>query len=133
MRDPRIAGLIAVYSVALVVILAVAALRGDGSGGEEAQAAVTRPAARAVAARPLTVAWGGDVTLGSAYGLPPSSGWPLLAPLASTLRAADVAAVNYEGTLGVGAGSKCGSPARTNCYAFQAPPANARTLRRAGI
>ena len=133
LRDPRIVGLLAVYSVALVVIFAVAALRGGDSSEGEAQAAVARPAARAVSARPLTIAWGGDVTLGSSYGVPPALGWPLLAPLASTLRAADVAAVNYEGTLGVGGGSKCGSPARADCYAFQAPPANARSLRRAGI
>ncbi len=132
MRDPRIIGLIAVYSVALVIILAVAALRGGGSDGGEAQAAVARPAARS-APRELTIAWGGDVTLGSAYGLPPGAGWPLLAPLASTLRAADVAAVNYEGTLGVGGASKCGLAARGDCYAFQAPPANAGSLRRAGI
>ena len=53
--------------------------------------------------------------------------------LARLLTPADFAAVNYEGTLGEGGASKCGFPAREDCYAFQAPPANARSLRRAGV
>src|SRR4051794_5702213 len=130
LRDPRIYGQVVVYSVLLVVIVAVALLRGGESAAGEVKAAAVAKAHREA---PLTIAWGGDVTLGSAYGLPPEGGWGLLAPLARTLRAADIAAVNYEGTLGTGGGSKCGLPARANCYAFQAPPANARSLSRAGV
>jgi hypothetical protein len=129
MRDPRVYGQIVVYAVALIAIVAVGLAR----GGEPASGEVVARAARHHEPKPLTIAWGGDVTLGSAYGLPPDGGWGLLAPLASVLRRADVAAVNYEGTLGVGGASKCGLPPRADCYAFQAPPANARSLRRAGV
>ena len=55
-------------------------------GGDEGVAVTRQPEA---AARVITIVWGGDVTLGSAVGQPPRAGWPLLAPLASTLRAAD--------------------------------------------
>jgi hypothetical protein len=81
----------------------------------------------------VTIAWGGDVTLGSSYGQPPARGWPQLAPVARVLRSADLAAVNYEGTFAPGGPSKCGGPDRDNCFAFQAPPANAGTLARAGV
>ena len=30
------------------------------------------------AAAAVTIAWGGDVTLGSSHGLPPARGWPQL-------------------------------------------------------
>jgi poly-gamma-glutamate capsule biosynthesis protein CapA/YwtB (metallophosphatase superfamily) len=81
----------------------------------------------------VTITWGGDLTLGSSYGLPPARGWPQLAPVARVLRAADLAAVNYEGTFAPGGASKCGGRDGGNCYAFQAPAANARTLGRAGV
>jgi poly-gamma-glutamate capsule biosynthesis protein CapA/YwtB (metallophosphatase superfamily) len=88
--------------------------------------------ALAADARPVSLVWGGDTTLGSSYGLPPDRGWPQLAGVAGVLRAADLAALNYEGTFATGGASKCagGVP---NCYAFRAPPANARTLARAGV
>jgi len=87
----------------------------------------------AAAAGRLTITWGGDLVLGSSYGLPPERGWPQLAPVAGVLRAADVAAVNYEGTFGSGGASKCGGPSGGDCFAFQAPAGNARTLARAGV
>jgi hypothetical protein len=96
--------------------------------GALAALACATPAAGAV-----TIAWGGDVTLGSSYGQPPARGWPQLAPVAGVLRSADLAAVNYEGTFAPGGPSKCGGPDRDNCFAFQAPPANAGTLARAGV
>ena len=80
----------------------------------------------------ISLVWGGDVTLGSKYGHPPQRGWPELAPVARELRAADVAAVNLEGTFGSGGPSKCAG-GLANCFAFQAPAANAGTLRRAGV
>jgi Bacterial capsule synthesis protein PGA_cap len=94
--------------------------------------ALGRRAVLAAGLAPLSLVWGGDVTLGSRYGHPPQRGWPELAPVARALRGADVAAVNYEGTFGSGGPSKCagGLP---NCFAFQAPAANAGTLRRAGV
>ena len=50
----------------------------------------------------MTITWGGDLTLGSSHGLPPDRGRPQLAAVASELRAADLAAVNYEGTFAPG-------------------------------
>jgi len=81
----------------------------------------------------VTIMWGGDLTLGSSHGLPPARGWPQLAPVAGVLRASDLAAVNYEGTFAPGGASKCGGRDGGNCFAFQAPAANARTLGRAGV
>ncbi len=84
----------------------------------------------------ISVTWGGDTTLGSSYGLPPDRGWPQLAPVADVLRKADLAAVNYEGTFAPGGASKCAGVKgddRQTCFAFQAPAANAATLRRAGV
>jgi hypothetical protein len=95
-------------------------------------AALAAPASAAQHARGPTLVWGGDTTLGSSYGQPPHGGWPQLAQVAGVLRAADVAAVNLEGTFGSGGASKCGS-GRPNCFAFQAPGGNAGTLARAGI
>lgn len=94
--------------------------------------AAPAPAASLPPGRPVTVAWGGDTTLGSSYGRPPARGWPLLRGVARLLGAADISAVNNEGTFGSGGTSKCGSGS-TNCFAFQAPAANASTLRRAGV
>ena len=89
------------------------------------------------AGQPFTLAWGGDTTLGSSYGNPPDSARGLLAAVAAPLRAADVGAVNLEGTLGSGGPSKCGGGGSGggggNCFAFQAPAANVAGLRVAGV
>jgi hypothetical protein len=53
--------------------------------------------------------------------------------VSGVLRRADVAAVNLDGTFGPGGASKCGGSPGPHCFAFQAPPANARTLARAGV
>jgi poly-gamma-glutamate capsule biosynthesis protein CapA/YwtB (metallophosphatase superfamily) len=81
----------------------------------------------------VSLVWGGDVTLGSRYGLPPDRGWPQLAAVAPVLRGSDLAAVNYEGTFGSGGASKCGGSDSATCFSFQAPPRNTRTLARAGV
>ncbi len=110
-----------------ICAFALGVLAGSPPAGSEPRVKpITRHAA------PITIAWGGDVTLGSQYGLPPAGGRVELAAVAPLLRAADLATVNYEGTFGPGGASKC-VPAAHDCFAFQAPPANARTLRRAGI
>lgn len=103
------------------------------SAGAAAVAAVLAgaPAASAQEAGP-TIAWAGDTTLGSSYGRPPDRGWPQLAPVAPVLRGADLAALNLEGTFGAGGASKCGGGS-ANCFAFQAPSANAASLARAGV
>ena len=97
-----------------------------------ALAAALAGAGPGVAKAGPTITWGGDLVLGSSFGLPPDRGWPQLAPVAGVLRAADLAAVNYEGTFGSGGASKCGGGGG-DCFAFQAPPGNARTLARAGV
>lgn len=94
------------------------------------------PSAGAAAARPgqtFTLAWGGDVTPGSSYGLPPSDGQTMLASVADVFKSVDLAAVNLEGTLGRGGNAKCGRGASPNCFAFQAPAANAAALWSAGV
>jgi len=48
----------------------------------------------------FTLAWGGDVTPGSDYGLPPDSGRTMLSGVTDLLSGVDLAAVNLEGTLG---------------------------------
>src|ERR687896_2614503 len=80
------------------------------------------------AAGAVTIAWGGDVTLGSSYGHPPARGWPQLSPVAPVLRSVDLAAVNYEGTFAPGGPSKCGGADPENLFALQEPAANPRKL-----
>jgi hypothetical protein len=94
--------------------------------------AVTAGAAPGRAAA-VTIAWGGDTTLGSSHGFPPDRGRPQLAAVAPVLRAADLAIVNLEGTFAPGGASKCAGPDGGDCFAFQAPPGNAATLAWAGV
>lgn len=94
------------------------------------------PAARAAGlpvGRPVTIAWAGDTTLGSQYGLPPRRGWSQLAPTARVLGAADLTAVNLEGTFTGRGTSKCAAIGGAACFAFRAPPGNAASLARAGV
>jgi len=81
---------------------------------------------------PVNIGWVGDITPGSQYGLPANGGASLFANVRGTLRAPDLMAGNLEGTLSSGGASKCGAGA-ANCFAFQAPPANARALGAAGL
>ncbi len=111
----------------LAGVLVSALSRSDASAADRAASA-----APAAGGRGLSVVWGGDTTLGSSMGLPPEAGRPQLAPVAAALGAADVAAVNLEGTFAPGGGSKCTVPS-TSCFAFQAPPENAATLAGAGV
>jgi hypothetical protein len=97
---------------------------------------VVAPSARPASPLPgetFTLAWGGDVTPGSAYGLPPDHGAGMLAGAADVLAGVDIAAVNLEGTLGVGGIAKCAPRASANCFSFQAPAANVAALSRAGV
>jgi len=112
-------------SVAVALFAAAALHSGETPAAES-------PVAPEADERLLTLAWGGDLTLGSERGNPPDAGRPLLAAVRGALRRADLAGVNYEGTFGPGGASKCGA-GRPDCYAFQAPAKNARTLRRAGV
>ena len=131
-RLDRVALGLVLVAVVLFAVGGVAALRdgGDGDGDEVAQAAVSDR--DGLARRTLTIVWVGDTMLGSADHAAPDDGAPLFAHVAPLLRRADVAAGNLEGVLTDATGSKCGEDA-TDCFAFRAPPAGARTLRRAGF
>jgi hypothetical protein len=102
------------------------------TSGAETRVAAAGTAGAAAAATRISIAWVGDITPGSSYGLPPDGGRPLFASVRSWLRAPDLTFGNLEGTLSVGGGSKCGAGG-PNCFAFQAPPENGRTLRWAGF
>jgi hypothetical protein len=80
----------------------------------------------------LSLTWVGDISLSSSYGLPPDPEQSLFAGVKRHLAATDITVGNLEGTLGTGGGSKCSSSSE-NCFAFQAPPAYARLLKRAGF
>jgi capsule synthesis protein PGA_cap len=98
--------------------------------------ALVPSAAGAVEALPgetFTLAWGGDVTPGSSYGMPPGHGSGMLAGVADVLGGVDIASVNLEGTLGLGGVAKCAPHASPACFSFQAPAANAAALGDAGV
>src|SRR5204862_2938734 len=80
----------------------------------------------------LSFQWVGDLTPGSKHGVPGHGGRVQLAPARALLSGADLTVANLEGTYSRGGASKCGHGAK-NCFAFQAPPANAPALRWAGI
>jgi Bacterial capsule synthesis protein PGA_cap len=101
------------------------------NGGERGPAAAQ--ARKLPVGRPVTIAWAGDTTLGSSHGLPPKHGWSALEGVASVLRAADLTAVNSEGTFATSGPSKCSGPDSDTCFAFRAPPRNAAALQRAGV
>jgi poly-gamma-glutamate capsule biosynthesis protein CapA/YwtB (metallophosphatase superfamily) len=92
-------------------------------------AAASRPTAR----QGVTLEWVGDIALSSERGLPPGGLTGALAPVRPILRHSNLTLGNLEGTLSVGAGSKCGRIGGGNCYAFQAPPAYAGELRSLGF
>jgi Bacterial capsule synthesis protein PGA_cap len=111
-----------VRSLALGALLLPAAL-----GASPATAAAARPPARSI-----TLAWVGDMTLGSSYGDPPHHARGVFAAVRRVLAATDLTTGNLEGTFGSGGASKCGGSA-PNCFAFQAPAANAGALRSGGF
>jgi Bacterial capsule synthesis protein PGA_cap len=114
----------------LAPTLAVATVILSAGAGERPDPAEAH--AREARAQTVTIGWTGDVTPGSRYGLPAGDGSALFANVAGALREPDLMAANLEGTFSVGGASKC-TPGTENCFAFQAPPANAGALRRAGI
>jgi poly-gamma-glutamate capsule biosynthesis protein CapA/YwtB (metallophosphatase superfamily) len=78
------------------------------------------------------------MAMSTELGLPTGGVDAALAPLARTLRDADLTLGNLEGTLSAGGTSKCAgsgttSPAAGSCFAFQAPPSTASALRRLGF
>lgn len=130
--------LLAPASLGLVVV-AFAAVVGmsQARSPEPATAGDGAPATKAPReerreAKALTIGWVGDTVLGSRHGVPPDGGRELLSGVRPLLRRPDVMIGNLEGVIGTRGEAKCpmGTP---NCYAFQAPPAAARTLAWAGF
>ena len=134
-RRRRAVALGALVLAAVAVLGAAASV----SGGEDVVASVsggkTGVAGAAAAPRPgpVTIAWVGDITPGSAMGVPPGNGAAQFAGVRRRLRAADLTFGNLEGTYSVGGASKCAGGAGHTCFAFQAPPAHARALRKGGF
>ena len=122
-RARNVAAAVAAVAACALVVSIVA---GAGGGGHDA-------ASRRPPGGPVSLVWGGDVTLGSYRGLPPHRGRPQLAGVARVLRKADLAVVNLEGTFGPAVTSKCAIGVSPTCFPFQAPAKNARTLRWAGV
>ncbi len=119
--------------LSLAIIIAISAATAAASKAspdvrQEAQSLPPAPAALPV----VSISWVGDMTLGSRYGLPPDHGRRMLSAVAPALRASDITWGNLEGTFSTGGTSKCGASV-ANCYAFQAPPANAQALYEAGF
>jgi poly-gamma-glutamate capsule biosynthesis protein CapA/YwtB (metallophosphatase superfamily) len=81
----------------------------------------------------VTIAWAGDITPGSKYGLPPNSGRQQFSSVKSELKAADITIGNLEGTFGSGGWDKCSGDDSPNCFSFQAPSTMAGTLKDAGF
>ncbi len=116
----------------LVVVAAVGAIVVTTGGAVVRGRTAEAEAAPPKRAPTVTIGWVGDITPGSQYGLPASEGRALFAHVRPALRAPDLMAGNLEGTFSAGGASKCGLGA-ANCFAFQAPPANAGALRDAGF
>jgi hypothetical protein len=102
----------------------------SGAGGAAAKHRAVPPGG---VGGPVTVAWVGDITPGSAMGVPPGDGRVQFAGVRRYLRSADLTFGNLEGTYSTGGASKCGGEGGQGCFAFQAPPDHAPALRRAGF
>lgn len=81
----------------------------------------------------VEIGWVGDLTPGSQYGSPPDGGRALFEHTRTYTGKPDVMVANLEGTFGTGGASKCDGRDASACYAFQAPPGNAKALAWAGI
>jgi poly-gamma-glutamate capsule biosynthesis protein CapA/YwtB (metallophosphatase superfamily) len=104
---------------------------GTGATTQPATTTGTTPAT-APTGGPVSIAWVGDMVLGSSFGMPPDSGRGSLAAVVGALERADLTFGNLEETMSTTSGSKCGAGS-SNCYAFQAPPSYSGLLRSAGF
>jgi hypothetical protein len=82
----------------------------------------------------FSLQWVGDMALSTERGLPAGGFLGAVHAMRGYLGSADLTVGNLEGTLSVGGASKCGAGAGGGtCFAFQAPPAYAEQLHRAGF
>ncbi len=121
-----------VVVVALVVIVGVANLIGDG--GHSGRTVTTKPlpaTTQPPKLNPVTIAAVGDTELGNTPNLNSDPG-SILAPVEQEL-AAPILFGNLEGTMTDNAGtSKC-SAGSTQCYAFRVPTSYAQVMHTAGF
>lgn len=103
-----------------------------GAGPSQAADPPKSPTQAVAGGAEISIAWAGDITPGSSYGLPPDDGRALFEAVRTKVAAADLAIGNLEGTFSVGGVSKCGIDGG-NCFSFQAPPPNASALSWAGF
>ena len=103
-----------------------------GAGSSQAADSQRSRADAAGAGAEISIAWAGDITPGSSYGLPPEDGRGLFQEVRPEVAGADLAIGNLEGTFSVGGVSKCGVDGG-NCFSFQAPPQYASALSWAGF
>ncbi|AEV88981.1 capsular polysaccharide biosynthesis protein [Actinoplanes sp. SE50] len=141
-------GRYALYITLVGVVVAGAAIGGYAlvNRGTEADASWQSPApTRAAAARTestraaaaataVTFSATGDIMMANAPGgLPPNNGKGFFDPVRRSL-AADLVMGNLEQPLTEDTGtSKCGTPARANCFAFRSPPSYAQVLKAGGF
>ncbi|MGE4424935.1 MAG: CapA family protein [Solirubrobacteraceae bacterium] len=120
-------------AVLAVLVVGLVVLRAAGDPSPQVPGAIGRAgAAEPRDKRPIEVTWVGDMTFGSSHGLPPRHGRDMLGAVREQL-VADAVLGNLEGTFGTGGATKCGGAPSATCFAFQAPPTNARALRDAGF
>jgi poly-gamma-glutamate capsule biosynthesis protein CapA/YwtB (metallophosphatase superfamily) len=144
-RRRRAVALLALLGVVVLGVVVASALGGGGSktggtsaarssasaGGTGTAAAAGGTTAAVKNTGSVTIAWAGDVVPASSDRSLPGDPSTLLGSVASSLRSADVAIVNLEGTLTTRNGSKCGGSSDGTCFAFRAPPSYATSVFKA--
>jgi hypothetical protein len=121
-----------IAAVAVAVTAGLVSHDGRASSLRDGQRPHAEKRVRAPQPQSVSLAWVGDISLSSHYGLPPSGGRSLLRDVKRYLRSSDLTIGNLEGTLGSGGAPKCGTGAK-NCFVFQAPASYARVIRQAGF
>lgn len=120
---------IAAMAAVIVVVMSLGRVETGQSGGEAVAVAAEPSPPRA---ETVALAWAGDITPGSVYGLLPGDGRSLYAGVRDRLNGHDLAIGNLEGTLGDAGTPKCAIGV-ANCFSFQAPKRAAKGLRWAGF
>jgi hypothetical protein len=146
-RRRRAVALLALAAAVVLGVVVAGAFGGGGTGGGGTSAArassgtgsaVTGQTATGFATTPktgsVTIAWAGDTVPASSDRSLPGDPSSLIGAVDGSLRSADVAIVNLEGTLTTRTGSKCAGSSDGSCFAFRAPPSYANTVfKAAGI
>ena len=143
-RRRRAVALLVLVGVVVLVVVVAGAFGGDGTrrdgttsaarsagGGTSAAQAAAGATTATSKTGSVTIVWAGDTVPASSDRSLPGDPSTLLGAVAPSLRSADVAIVNLEGTLTTRNGSKCGGSSDGTCFAFRAPPSYANTVFKA--